>query len=128
MAVFCASLSRASPERFRLSNSFASAGSAASGWPGPASLSSREAMFGSDDPELWKIEDLCQERVSRLQPFLELGAGVNRRVNLAADRLACRFQRRIDISVRQSIADDHQVNVAVCRVFLPCDGSIHEGS
>jgi len=76
-----ASLSRASPERFRPSNSLASGGSAASGLPVPVKRSSGEVMLAAYDPQFRLRDDAGRESVATLHALQPFGTAVDGRID-----------------------------------------------
>src|SRR5580698_3360736 len=76
----CASPSRASPERCRPANSFASGNSAERPFPGPLRFSSGEGIFIPDQPELGLLQYADDEGIARADASRQFPSAIHRRI------------------------------------------------
>src|SRR6185437_16492777 len=115
-AEFPASASRAIAALLRRSNSRASGGSFASGFPTATRFSSAEIIRGAEEPDLRLLNHADRERVALLQAFRPFASCVHGGIDRAAEVARRVLERRKRVRISEGIADDHDVDVAQRRV------------
>src|SRR6185437_6953216 len=98
-AEFPASASRAIAAFLRRSNSRASGGSLASGFPVPTRFSSAEIIRGAEEPDLRLLHHADRERVALLQALRPLASRVHRGIDRAPKLPRGVLERREGIRV-----------------------------
>jgi len=92
-------------------------GSAFSGLLGAARFSNGEVIFTPDQPKFWLCQHPCDEGIVLGDPLGQVLASIDFRIDRATKPRAHRLKRSKNINIGQSVADQHQVNVARRRIL-----------